>query len=81
MNMPLTNLPVSDPDFSYFKVTPVVELNAGQGVSAALFKEKLGSVMALKTVDVVGSLPRSTVGKVLKKDLREQYWQSSDRKV
>jgi hypothetical protein len=23
MNMPLTNLPVSDPDFSHFKVTPV----------------------------------------------------------
>jgi acyl-CoA synthetase (AMP-forming)/AMP-acid ligase II len=85
MNMPLTNLPISDPDFSHFKVTAVVELNAGQSVSAqeliALFKEKLGSVMAPKTVDFVGSLPRSTVAKVLKKDPREQYWQASDRKV
>ena len=47
----------------------------------ALCKQKLGSVMAPKTVDFVASLPRSTVGKVLKKDLREQYWQESGRKV
>jgi acyl-CoA synthetase (AMP-forming)/AMP-acid ligase II len=66
-------------------VKAVVELNEGQSVSAeeliALCKEQLGSVMAPKTVDFVGSLPRSTIGKVLKKDLREQYWQASDRKV
>jgi acyl-CoA synthetase (AMP-forming)/AMP-acid ligase II len=66
-------------------VKAVVELNEGQSVSAeeliALCKEQLGSVMAPKTVDFVGSLPRSTVGKVLKKDLREQHWQASDRKV
>jgi acyl-CoA synthetase (AMP-forming)/AMP-acid ligase II len=66
-------------------VKAVVELNEGQSVSAeeliALCKEQLGSVMAPKTVDFVGSLPRSTIGKVLKRDLREQYWQASDRKV
>ncbi len=66
-------------------VKAVVELNPGQSVTAdeliALCKQKLGSVMAPKTVDFVASLPRSTVGKVLKKDLREQYWQDSGRKV
>lgn len=66
-------------------VKAVIELNPGQTVTAeeiiALCKEKLGSVMAPKTVDFVASLPRSTVGKVLKKDLREQYWQDSGRKV
>jgi acyl-CoA synthetase (AMP-forming)/AMP-acid ligase II len=66
-------------------VKAVVELNSGQSVTAdeliALCKQKLGSVMAPKTVDFVASLPRSTVGKVLKKDLREQYWQDSGRKV
>jgi acyl-CoA synthetase (AMP-forming)/AMP-acid ligase II len=66
-------------------VKAVVELNPGQSVTAeeiiALCKEKLGSVMAPKSVDFVASLPRSTVGKVLKKDLREQYWQDSGRKV
>jgi len=59
-------------------VKAVVEINDGQSVTAAeliaLCKEKLGSVMAPKTIDFVSSLPRSTVGKVLKKDLREQYW-------
>ena len=66
-------------------VKAVVELNPGQSVSAdeliALCKQQLGSVMAPKTVDFITSLPRSTVGKVLKKDLREQYWQNSGRKV
>ncbi|MCB1856396.1 MAG: AMP-binding protein [Halieaceae bacterium] len=66
-------------------VKAVVELNPGQTVGAEelikLCKEKLGSVMAPKTVDFMPSLPRSTVGKVLKKDLRERYWQDTERKV
>ncbi|GAB3627979.1 long-chain fatty acid--CoA ligase [Pandoraea terrae] len=66
-------------------VKAVVELNAGQSVNAeelvALCKEKLGSVKAPKSVDFVPALPRSTVGKVLKKDLREQYWQGLERKI
>jgi len=66
-------------------VKAVVELNAGQSVSAddiiALCKEKLGSVKAPKSVDFVPALPRSTVGKVLKKDLREQYWQGLERRI
>ncbi|WP_028218047.1 class I adenylate-forming enzyme family protein [Paraburkholderia oxyphila] len=66
-------------------VKAVVELNAGQSVSAdelvALCKEKLGSIKAPKSVDFVVALPRSTVGKVLKKDLREQYWQGQQRKI
>ncbi|WP_431825209.1 AMP-binding protein [Burkholderia sp. F1] len=66
-------------------VKAVVELNAGQSVSAeelvALCKEKLGSVKAPKSVDFVAALPRSTVGKVLKKDLREQYWHGQQRKI
>ncbi len=66
-------------------VKAVVELNTGQQVSAdeliALCKEKLGSVKAPKSVDFVASLPRSPVGKVLKKDLRAQYWQDRERKI
>ncbi|MGU7771790.1 class I adenylate-forming enzyme family protein [Burkholderia sp. MR1-5-21] len=66
-------------------VKAVVELNAGQSVSAdelvALCKEKLGAVKAPKSVDFVAALPRSTVGKVLKKDLREQYWQGQQRRI
>ena len=66
-------------------VKAVVELNAGQTTTAeeiiALCKDKLGSVKAPKSVDFIGSLPRSPVGKVLKKDLRAQYWQNAERKI
>jgi acyl-CoA synthetase (AMP-forming)/AMP-acid ligase II len=66
-------------------VKAVVELNADQGVSGeeliALCKQKLGSVKAPKTVDFVAALPRSPVGKVLKKDLRAEYWRSTERKI
>jgi acyl-CoA synthetase (AMP-forming)/AMP-acid ligase II len=66
-------------------VKAVVELNAGQQVSAdeliALCKDRLGSVKAPKSVEFVDSLPRSPVGKVLKKDLRAKYWQGVDRRI
>jgi len=66
-------------------VKAVVELNAGQSVTSeeliALCKDKLGSVKAPKTVDFVETLPRSPVGKVLKKDLRAQYWQNVARRI
>ena len=66
-------------------VKAVVVLNAGQNARAeeliALCKEKLGSVKAPKSVDFVDALPRSPVGKVLKKDLRECYWQGTSRRV
>ena len=66
-------------------VKAVVELNAGHTVSAdelvALCKERLGSIKAPKSVDFVPALPRSTVGKVLKKDLRERYWQGQQRRI
>jgi acyl-CoA synthetase (AMP-forming)/AMP-acid ligase II len=66
-------------------VKAVVELNSGQHVSAeeliTLCKEKLGSVKAPKSVDFVDALPRSPVGKVLKKDLRARYWQGRQRTI
>jgi acyl-CoA synthetase (AMP-forming)/AMP-acid ligase II len=66
-------------------VKAVVELNAGQQADAdeliALCKDKLGSVKAPKSVDFVDALPRSPVGKVLKKDLRARYWQGTARKI
>jgi acyl-CoA synthetase (AMP-forming)/AMP-acid ligase II len=66
-------------------VKAVIELNAGQQVSAdeliSLCKEKLGSVKAPKTIDFIDALPRSPVGKVLKKDLRAKYWQNTARKI
>ncbi|HEV2598872.1 class I adenylate-forming enzyme family protein [Sphingopyxis sp.] len=66
-------------------VKAVVELNPGQSATAdeliALCKAKLGSVKAPKTIDFIDSLPRSPVGKVLKKDLRAAYWQDAGRRI
>jgi fatty-acyl-CoA synthase len=56
------------------RVTAVVELQPGSAVSgddlAAFVKARLGSVKAPKQIEFWDSLPRSTVGKVLKTDVR-----------
>ena len=66
-------------------VKAVVELNPGQETTEQelieLCKVKLGSVMAPKSVDFTTSLPRSPVGKVLKKELRQPYWENAARKI
>ncbi|MES2148404.1 MAG: AMP-binding protein [Pseudomonadota bacterium] len=66
-------------------VKAVVEMNPGQQVTEqeliALCKEKLGSVKSPKSVDFVAALPRSAIGKVLKKDLRAQYWSAAERQI
>ena len=66
-------------------VKAVVELKPGATARPeeliALAKEKLGGVKAPKSVDFIASLPRSPVGKVLKKDLRATYWAGHARKI
>ena len=47
----------------------------------ALARKKLGGVKAPKSVDFMTTLPRSPVGKVLKKDLRATYWAGHERKI
>jgi acyl-CoA synthetase (AMP-forming)/AMP-acid ligase II len=75
---------VPDPQWGE-AVKAVVELNPGQSVTAeeliALCKEKLGSVKAPKSVEFTAALPRSTIGKVLKKDLRAEYWAAAQRQI
>ncbi|MFA7268171.1 MAG: AMP-binding protein [Sterolibacterium sp.] len=66
-------------------VKAVVELNLGMRVSEdeiiALCKQKLGSVKAPKSVDFIVELPRSSVGKVLKREVRAKYWLGKTRQV
>ena len=66
-------------------VKAVVELKPGTRTSEAeliqLAKEKLGGVKAPKSVEFMVALPRSPVGKVLKKDLRAPYWVGHERKI
>lgn len=66
-------------------IKAVVELKRGCSLSAdellAFCKERLGSVKAPKSVDFVDSLPRSPVGKVLRKEVRNRYWTGRDRLI
>lgn len=36
---------------------------------------------AMRVIDFVDALPRSPVGKVLKRSLRDRYWTNRDRAV
>lgn len=44
-------------------------------------KAVVGSMKSPKSVDFVEELPRSPVGKVLKRELRQRYWDGRDRLV
>ena len=68
------------------KVTAIIELKQGmvQPLEEEIIqfcKNKLGSVKSPKTVVFTASLPRSPVGKVLKKEIRKEYWKDSDRNI
>lgn len=66
-------------------VTAVVELKPGASVVEAelmaLCKDQLGSIKAPKSIEIWKTLPRSIVGKVLKKDIRERYWKDANRTI
>lgn len=66
-------------------VKAVIELKPGQSVAAkeimALCKQELGSVKTPKSVEFWDSLPRSPVGKVRKKDIREKFWKEAQRSI
>ena len=61
----------------------VVELegDATEEEPIAWCRERLASYKCPTTVDVKGELPRNPTGKILKKDLRKQYWEGRDRAV
>lgn len=66
-------------------VKAVVELKAGANVTEdairQLCRSAVGSMKTPKSVDFIDLLPRSAVGKVLKRELREKYWQGQTRMV
>jgi len=66
-------------------VKACVQLKPGAVVSAenliAACKAALGSMKAPKSVDFLDQLPRSPVGKVLKRELRAPYWEEMQRSV
>jgi len=66
-------------------VTACVELKPGQSVEPgeliALCRARLGPVKAPKAVEIWPALPRSAVGKVLKRKIREHFWAGRTRLV
>ena len=66
-------------------VKAVVQLKPGAQVTSdeliAHCHARLGGVKTPKTVEIWAELPRSTVGKVLKRDIRNRYWNGRDRAV
>lgn len=66
-------------------IKAVVELKPESSVSEdhliAICKARLGSVKAPKSVDFIEALPRSPVGKVMRKEVRKKYWVGQDRQI
>jgi long-chain acyl-CoA synthetase len=44
-------------------------------------RDGLASYKRPKTIDIVKELPRNTMGKLLKRELRDPYWKNRERKV
>jgi acyl-CoA synthetase (AMP-forming)/AMP-acid ligase II len=66
-------------------VTAVVQLKPGELAQPdeliALCRNRLGSVKAPKAVHFWPELPRSPVGKVLKREVRDSFWGKNPRRI
>ena len=66
-------------------VHAVVVTREGESVTAEELMEfcgdKLGGFERPRSVDFVAGIPRNASGKVLKRELREPYWEGRDRQV
>jgi long-chain acyl-CoA synthetase len=75
---------VPDDEFGE-QVKAFVELKPGHSLSPdeliEFSKDTLASYKRPKSVDIVDELPRNTMGKTLKRDLRAPYWEGRERRV
>jgi acyl-CoA synthetase (AMP-forming)/AMP-acid ligase II len=66
-------------------VKAIVQLKPGAKLEVeallALCREKLGGVKAPKSIEFWPELPRSAVGKVLKRKIRDRFWEQSGRRI
>jgi acyl-CoA synthetase (AMP-forming)/AMP-acid ligase II len=66
-------------------VKAVIELRAGMVATPdeliAFCRPVLGAVKTPKSIEIWPTLPRSPVGKVLKRAIRDRYWAGRDRAV
>ena len=67
------------------EVKAIVVLKEGSSAKAediiAWTKEKIASYKCPKSVDFASALPRNPSGKILRKDLREPFWDGVERRV
>jgi acyl-CoA synthetase (AMP-forming)/AMP-acid ligase II len=47
----------------------------------AYARERIAGYKLPKSIDFVDALPRTPSGKILKRELRERYWQGQERRV
>jgi acyl-CoA synthetase (AMP-forming)/AMP-acid ligase II len=66
-------------------VKVIIALRSGMTVTEeevnALCRQHLASYKKPRTVEFVPELPKSAYGKILKRELREQYWQDRERRI
>jgi len=66
-------------------VTAVIQLKSGAQADTfelqSYCRERLGGMKTPKRIEIWDELPRSSVGKVLKKDIREHFWSGQARRV
>lgn len=75
---------VPDPEWGE-RVHAVIVCRPGTSVTAAEIREhtktRIAGYKAPRTIDLVDTLPVSGAGKILKRELRKQYWDDADRQV
>ena len=67
------------------QVVAFVTLRSGRDLRSADVvahcREAIAGYKVPKRVEIVGSLPKSSTGKILKRDLRDAFWAGRDRQV
>jgi long-chain acyl-CoA synthetase len=66
-------------------VKAVVSLVEGKSLTQdeliSYCKDNMASFKKPKSVDIVEELPKNNYGKILKRELRDQYWKGRERQV
>ena len=66
-------------------VKAIIALRSGMTVTEeevnALCRQHLASYKKPRMIEFVAELPKSAYGKILKRELREQYWQGRERRI
>jgi acyl-CoA synthetase (AMP-forming)/AMP-acid ligase II len=55
--------------------------HASEAEIIAYARERIAGYKLPKSIDFVTALPRTPSGKILKRELRERYWQGHERRV